>query len=175
MLQGIHSNIQNKRFPIDGKTVLGRSKDCDLHFSFERLSRHHAQLSVIDGKLLVEDLDSSNGTFQNGKRIKRATLHPGDTLAFDQLEFTVLGNKASNTNAETKRWDNSLNQTVVRSAITPEMIEKTASAEKKPATLEKGKSHLDATAKPHSSPLSTGVIVVLAIAVISLVAIALLL
>ena len=124
ILQGIHPSIQNKRYPIDGKVVMGRSKDCDLHFSFERLSRRHAQLKIIDGNLLIEDLDSSNGTFHNGKRIKRATLNPGDSLALDKLEFTILGKKSVQDDSSTQRWDNSLNQTIVRSAITPEMIEK---------------------------------------------------
>ncbi len=123
MLQGLHNSIQKKRFPIDSKMVLGRSKDCDLHFSFERLSRRHAELKVIDGYLVVEDLDSSNGTFHNGKRIKRATLTPGDEVAFDTLNFAVVGEKDQS--SDSMAWDNSLNQTVVRSAITPKMIEKT--------------------------------------------------
>ncbi len=123
MLQGLHHSVQKKRFPIDAKIVLGRSKDCDLHFSFERLSRRHAELKIIDGYLVVEDLDSSNGTFHNGQRVKRATLTPGDEVAFDTLNFAVVGEKDQH--SDSMAWDNSLNQTVVRSAITPKMIEKT--------------------------------------------------
>lgn len=124
MIQGLNSNIQNKRFPIEGSMALGRSKECELHFAFDRLSRKHAQFKIIDGVLLVEDLNSSNGTFHNGKRVQRARLNSGDCVSFDKLEFTVLGKSDIKDNAETSRWDNSLNQTVVRSAITPEMIEK---------------------------------------------------
>ncbi|NRB39296.1 MAG: FHA domain-containing protein [Pseudomonadales bacterium] len=174
MLQGIHHNIQNKRFPIDGKMVLGRSKDCDLHFSFERLSRRHAQLSIIDGNLLVEDLDSSNGTFHNGKRIKRATLSPGDTLALDKLEFTVLGKKESKDNAETVRWDNSLNQTVVRSAITPEMIEKAAGEKKQQALADVSAAKMIQPGSDVGKSSSAVVITALVIVVAGLIAAALL-
>ena len=169
MLQGLHSAIQNKRFPIDGKVVLGRSKECDLHFSFERLSRRHAQLNVIDGNLLVEDLDSSNGTFHNGKRVKRAALSPGDTITFDKLDFTVLGKKEAKDDADTARWDNSLNQTVMRSAITPEMIEK-ANSDKKPRPSASHSTDNMITAKPANNSNSTILIAGLAIVVVALAA-----
>jgi uncharacterized membrane protein YdfJ with MMPL/SSD domain/pSer/pThr/pTyr-binding forkhead associated (FHA) protein len=45
------------------------------------LSREHAQLSRSNGKVLVEDLGSTNGTFVNGHRISDATeVEPGDTI-----------------------------------------------------------------------------------------------
>lgn len=170
MLQGVHHAIQNKRFPIDGKVVLGRSKECDLHFSFERLSRRHAQLNVIDGNLLVEDLDSSNGTFHNGKRVKRATLNPGDTLTFDKLDFTVLGKKEVKDSAETVRWDNSLNQTVVRSAITPEMIEKAATEKIQQPSPSGSTSEKMITTGQSNKSNSSLLIAALAVIVVALVA-----
>jgi len=90
LLQGLHPSLRNKRYPVDGTASLGRSPECELHFSFERLSRKHAEFTLIDGVLMVKDLDSSNGTFHNGERVKQATLRAGDTIAFDKLEFTVI-------------------------------------------------------------------------------------
>lgn len=137
MLQGLHKSLRNKRYPIDGVMYLGRSQECELHFSYERLSRKHAELKVIDNVLIVKDLDSSNGTFHNGEKIKQAKLRGGDTIAFDKLEFTVIAPAASG--GESMSADN-LNQTVVRSALTPEMLKqanKPAAANKSPEASQK--------------------------------------
>ncbi|MFF7454496.1 FHA domain-containing protein [Kitasatospora sp. NPDC008115] len=49
----------------------------------DQLSRHHARLRWIDGALHVEDLDSTNGTFVDGRRITGPTrIGPGQRLRF---------------------------------------------------------------------------------------------
>lgn len=125
MLQGLHKSLQNKRYPLEGSMTLGRSPECELHFSYERLSRKHAELKVIDGKLVIRDLDSSNGTFRNGEKVQQATLHHGDTLSFDKLEFAVVG---PSNNASALSSAEPMNQTVVRSAITPDVIKQAKEA-----------------------------------------------
>lgn len=122
MLQGLHKSLQNKRYPIDGVMTLGRSPECELHFSYERLSRKHAEFKVYDGVLMVKDLDSSNGTFRNGEKIQQAKLMNGDTVSFDKLEFAVI---APQSGADTLAQGHAMNQTVIRAAITPE-VQKTA-------------------------------------------------
>jgi pSer/pThr/pTyr-binding forkhead associated (FHA) protein len=39
--------------------------------------------------LIVEDLESQNGTFVNGKKVDRATLKSGDRLTVGRVDFTV--------------------------------------------------------------------------------------
>lgn len=130
MLQAMHPSLKNKRYPVDGTMYLGRSQDCALCFSYDRLSRKHAELKVIDNVLMIKDLGSSNGTFHNGERVTQAKLHPGDTVAFDKLEFTVIG---PSTAAQSEQLDaGNLSQTVVRAAITPEMIKQASKAAQKP-------------------------------------------
>jgi hypothetical protein len=55
------------------------------------LSRHHARVSIFkDGRLLVEDLGSTNGTFVNGEQIGAATvLGVGDTVSVGDSELRV--------------------------------------------------------------------------------------
>lgn len=118
LLQGLHKSLQNKRYPIEGTVVLGRTSECELAFSYDRLSRRHAELKVIDGVLVVRDLDSSNGTYVNGEKIKQATLHHGDTLALDKLEFAVVGPSSANAASPEK----ALSQTIVRPAINPSAV-----------------------------------------------------
>jgi len=86
-----HSALNNRVYPISTKTVLGRSNDCDITLSVTHLSRKHAELNVVANKLVVKDLDSANGTYVNGKKVKEETLRKGDELRLDTLSFTVMG------------------------------------------------------------------------------------
>ncbi len=122
MIQGLHPSLKNKRFPIDGTMTLGRAAECELNFAYERLSRKHAQFKLLDGVLFVKDLDSSNGLFHNGEKVSQAKLSNGDSIAFDKLEFTVIAPKEGGASSEISGGDNA-NETVVRSAITPEMMQ----------------------------------------------------
>ena len=50
--------------------VIGREHDCDLVLDDARVSRHHAQIEVLDdGRVILRDLGSSNGTFVGEERI----------------------------------------------------------------------------------------------------------
>ena len=62
--------------------VLGRDEPALTELSTDHeLSRRHAQISRFDGKLLVEDLDSTNGTFVNGGAVAGPTVvGPGDVV-----------------------------------------------------------------------------------------------
>lgn len=71
-------------------TLVGRQSDCSVRIPSGQVSRHHCELAFHDGQLTVEDLDSSNGTFLNGKRVKKKRLiHPGDLLQIGPITFTV--------------------------------------------------------------------------------------
>lgn len=86
-----HSALANKIYSINGDTVVGRAAECDLSFSVSHMSRKHAQLSIVNGQLVVQDLGSANGTFVNGKQVQEAKLNKGDELRLDTLSFTVIG------------------------------------------------------------------------------------
>ena len=61
--------------------VIGRDEACNLALDDTKVSRRHAYLQEVDGKVEVGDLGSSNGTFVNGRRIERPVmLAPGDSL-----------------------------------------------------------------------------------------------
>ncbi len=59
-----------RKHPLAGDvTVLGRQYDSHICLTGKAISRQHAQLHCRDSVFLVEDLDSSNGTFLNGMRL----------------------------------------------------------------------------------------------------------
>jgi pSer/pThr/pTyr-binding forkhead associated (FHA) protein len=71
------------------RTVIGRSKDCDVQLSDPNVSRRHAELRQEGTAYWIIDLDSTNGIEVNGRRAKRAKLDHGDTvtLGSTDLEF----------------------------------------------------------------------------------------
>jgi pSer/pThr/pTyr-binding forkhead associated (FHA) protein len=80
--------------PITDPVIAGRSPECGLLLPTGGpeggTSRRHAQISIGDGAMWVEDLGSKNGTFVNDVRVTGKTrLRAGDRLRFDQIEFHV--------------------------------------------------------------------------------------
>jgi hypothetical protein len=70
-------------------TMLGRGTDCDLRLVDPGVSRHHAELRVEDGEVVLVDLGSTNGTFVNGQPVRRVSLTDGTqvTLGRTTLVF----------------------------------------------------------------------------------------
>jgi FHA domain len=62
--------------------LIGRGSACDLVIEHQTVSRRHAQLFFREGRWIVIDLRSTNGTYINGSRVRRSQLLPGDELAF---------------------------------------------------------------------------------------------
>jgi pSer/pThr/pTyr-binding forkhead associated (FHA) protein len=70
--------------------VLGRGDKCAVRIPSAEVSRKHCRLRLEDGYVYVEDLDSVNGTFLNGKAVEERTLaRPGDTLEVGPVSFVV--------------------------------------------------------------------------------------
>ncbi len=71
------------RFVLEvDETLIGRGSASDLVLSDEGVSREHALLlfDPAEGTWSVEDLQSTNGTRVNGKRVRSAVLQAGDEL-----------------------------------------------------------------------------------------------
>ena len=78
-------------FEISGRHVIGRDADCDFTVASDSASRRHAQLEVREGRLVVTDLGSTNGTFVNGQRVQERVLRVGDEVRFDVESLRVEG------------------------------------------------------------------------------------
>ncbi len=78
------------RVSIKAPFRVGRREGFDLCLNCRNVSGLHAELMEEDGKLFVEDLNSTNGTFVNGIKIRVKTeLNDGDTVQFGLAAFTV--------------------------------------------------------------------------------------
>jgi pSer/pThr/pTyr-binding forkhead associated (FHA) protein len=70
--------------------VIGRTEDCHLRTASPLISKRHAEILARDGRLLVRDLGSRNGTLVNGERVTgEAQLLDGSTLEIGPLNFLV--------------------------------------------------------------------------------------
>jgi two-component system, cell cycle response regulator len=63
-----------------GSIVLGRSPEADIEINDEGISRKHIKLSFRQGKAIVTDLNSTNGTFVNGERVDERELQHEDKI-----------------------------------------------------------------------------------------------
>lgn len=68
-------------------SVLGRSRECDIVVPDHNVSRQHAEIRVEGGVHWLVDLDSTNGTLVNGKKVKRVQLDSGDRIELGSTEL----------------------------------------------------------------------------------------
>src|SRR6476619_1370704 len=70
--------------------VVGRSSDLDMVLVEEMVSRKHARIAYENDEIIIEDLGSTNGTFVNGEKIKRAQLKEGDRVLIGTSILKVI-------------------------------------------------------------------------------------
>ncbi len=88
----ISGKYQGGEFPIPehGEILIGRASDLDLVLVEDMVSRKHAKL-VIDGPAMqITDLGSTNGTFVNGEKVKRAELQENDRVLIGTSILKVI-------------------------------------------------------------------------------------
>lgn len=73
--------MSKKNFAQGEIVTIGRSAECECIVGDDaKVSRLHLVLVAVGGKVSVRDLNSTNGTFVNGRRTRRCVLQPGDRL-----------------------------------------------------------------------------------------------
>ncbi len=77
------------------ETLIGRNPTTDITLLDEGISREHTLIAfdADSGTHTIEDLQSTNGTRVNGKRVRSVTLHDGDEIQIGHtlFQFRVLG------------------------------------------------------------------------------------
>jgi hypothetical protein len=69
--------------------LIGRHHDCDLVLDDPTVSRRHARLLFRDGKWIIHDLHSTNGTLLNDSPLGRSELRAGDYLTLGEQVLKV--------------------------------------------------------------------------------------
>jgi len=85
VIQGPEQGRRYELFP--DATHVGRGGQNEIRILDTEVSRKHAHLSLLNGEWILTDLDSSNGTYVNGRAVKRAVIRAGDQI---QIGRTIL-------------------------------------------------------------------------------------
>ena len=72
------------------RTTIGRTPDNDIRIDADFISRHHAVVLLTGAKTVIEDLNSTNGTYVNGERVTRRTIKEGDLVTLGKTEFRFV-------------------------------------------------------------------------------------
>ena len=86
------------RFDANKVLLAGRARHCEIYFDCDNISREHARFEVdAEGNTRISDLQSTNGTLVNGKKVDTTILNDGDRICLgnvilrfslkDDLEF----------------------------------------------------------------------------------------
>mgnify|MGYP001795767826 CR=1 FL=1 len=80
------------------EVIMGRALEADVRVNDTQVSRQHAKVTAVlneeknNTEYILTDLDSRNGTFLNGRRVRREVLDNGDKIAIGEtsLRFELL-------------------------------------------------------------------------------------
>jgi hypothetical protein len=105
VLRFISGKYQGGEFPIvpERQIVVGRSSDLDMVLVEDMVSRKHARITMQSDQIWIEDLGSTNGTFVNGEKIKRAHLKEGDRVLIGTSILKVIAGDAPREGLDAKR------------------------------------------------------------------------
>jgi hypothetical protein len=74
--------LAGQRWPIDAdEFIIGRGQDCNLVLPERQVSRHHVKIIRQNGRFVLHDLDSKNGTHLNGRQVQGSVpIQDGDEI-----------------------------------------------------------------------------------------------
>jgi hypothetical protein len=79
-----------KAFPLAPSTIIGRSLDSDIALNDNFMSSQHARLELRDDEWLLQDNNSTNGTFVNGFEVRdSAVVNYGDIIRVGRVELRL--------------------------------------------------------------------------------------
>jgi type II secretory pathway predicted ATPase ExeA len=81
------SRVQES-YLVPGRLFIGRTADNDLQVESKYVSRHHAQIVTTAEGSWLEDLNSTNGVFVRGRRVRRHKLQENDVVKIGMHELT---------------------------------------------------------------------------------------
>src|SRR6202165_3811372 len=92
-LRFISGKYQGGEYPLQaaGEVVVGRSSELDMVLVEDMVSRKHAKITLAPGQISIADLGSTNGTFVNGEKVKRARLKEGDRILIGTSILKLVG------------------------------------------------------------------------------------
>ncbi len=96
-LSGRFADGKQGEFPLGNKTSLGRHPNNTLRLVDREVSKEHASIERVGNTFLLRDLNSSNGTFVNGRKVRELRLRDGDEIALGNSRLVFHSGEAGST------------------------------------------------------------------------------
>ncbi|MBK7865035.1 MAG: FHA domain-containing protein [Archangiaceae bacterium] len=93
-LAGRFADGKQGEFPLGNKTSLGRHPNNTLRLVDREVSKEHASIERVGNTYLLRDLNSSNGTFVNGRKVRELRLRDGDEIALGNSRLVFHSGEA---------------------------------------------------------------------------------
>jgi pSer/pThr/pTyr-binding forkhead associated (FHA) protein len=106
-LRFISGKYQGGEFPLrpNREIIIGRSSDLDMVLVEDMVSRKHAKITTDEHVVTIQDLGSTNGTFVNGEKVRKADLKDGDRILIGTSIIKIVfvdGDNTSHLMSETE-------------------------------------------------------------------------
>jgi pSer/pThr/pTyr-binding forkhead associated (FHA) protein len=100
----LSEGLTGKTFDLKPElTTVGRLPDNALQIPEASVSSHHCEIQLRGNDLFVRDLDSTNGTYINGEKIKEGTVKPGQILRLGMVDMRLETGDAQASAASQKK------------------------------------------------------------------------
>ena len=111
-LKFISGKYQGGEFPLrpEKEIVIGRSSDLDMVLVEDMVSRIHAKIALAQGRITIQDLGSTNGTFVNGEKIKQTRLKEGDRILIGTSILKLILSDNAGKNLDNKQINEKLEE-----------------------------------------------------------------
>lgn len=73
-----------------GRNLVGRSSNCHIKLMAQGVSKEHCEIHLNKDRILIVDLNSSNGTYVNGTRIQRSEIRYGEKFAVHNIYLDII-------------------------------------------------------------------------------------
>jgi pSer/pThr/pTyr-binding forkhead associated (FHA) protein len=129
-LRFISGKYQGGEFPLrpNREIIIGRSSDLDMVLVEDMVSRKHAKITTDDHVVTIQDLGSTNGTFVNGEKVRKADLKDGDRILIGTSIIKIVFVDGENTSH--------LTETEARSKMAVAANKKTAAPKSMAGSIE---------------------------------------
>src|SRR6478609_11471496 len=98
----VGGEVKTTEITLKLPSTIGRGRDLAVVLPHPLVSRNHCELYEADGKLMVRDLGSLNGTFVNNERITESPLAPGELLTVGTVTFRAVYDAEGNGGVDSK-------------------------------------------------------------------------
>jgi pSer/pThr/pTyr-binding forkhead associated (FHA) protein len=89
LLQSLEDSSEQYLWPVDSISTIGRLKFSNLCLNDGSVSRNHAKVEIREHRAIVSDMNSTNGTYVNDKRVIQKELKDGDILGIGRFNFKL--------------------------------------------------------------------------------------